>query len=241
MSKSPPVEHLLALLGQAVDFIEAPEPACSCHISPPCSDCVEHGYPGELVSEIKQVLTYKPDYTPLGRLFGEHAELSEKTLKLDAFLSSVSSRGMPQKHTDLLDKQFKGMGLYLLALSERIEVMIEDRATIGESIEETTALHGNSSIDPAGQKQEPSAMHGDINKLAIELAEITQKWHSQRMQTIAEMIDSDAESITLKGGSSQAELAGERLRGFRIGLIVAKGLFEKLPFNLSQEEGDEDE
>ena len=43
-------DHLL-------DCIEAPpEPNCSCHISPPCSDCVDHGSLREAITETKAAI-----------------------------------------------------------------------------------------------------------------------------------------------------------------------------------------
>lgn len=35
------------------DLVQAPEPNCSCHLSPPCNDCVEHGGAREIKDKWK--------------------------------------------------------------------------------------------------------------------------------------------------------------------------------------------
>lgn len=39
------------------DFAPPPSPGCSCHISPPCNDCVEHSYTRELLEEARAFLS----------------------------------------------------------------------------------------------------------------------------------------------------------------------------------------
>lgn len=36
-------KHMLVAVNNLIDMIDVPEPNCSCHICPPCSDCVEYG------------------------------------------------------------------------------------------------------------------------------------------------------------------------------------------------------
>ena len=38
------------------DFAPPPSPGCSCHISPPCNDCVEHSYTRELLENARAFL-----------------------------------------------------------------------------------------------------------------------------------------------------------------------------------------
>jgi predicted ABC-class ATPase len=33
----------LGVMQELIDRIEVPEPNCSCHLSPPCGDCVDYG------------------------------------------------------------------------------------------------------------------------------------------------------------------------------------------------------
>lgn len=43
---------LVGMLEKCREFISPPERNCSCHISPPCSDCVDYGFERELADEI---------------------------------------------------------------------------------------------------------------------------------------------------------------------------------------------
>jgi hypothetical protein len=43
---SDPIEAVLRLLKQ-----ETPEKKCSCHINPPCNDCVEHGFARDIIEQ----------------------------------------------------------------------------------------------------------------------------------------------------------------------------------------------
>lgn len=51
-------QELAGLLEDVLDFIgEPPLPNCSCHISPPCNDCVDHAEAREINSRIESALT----------------------------------------------------------------------------------------------------------------------------------------------------------------------------------------
>jgi hypothetical protein len=47
-------------LGNALDevlcLIETPPPNCSCHLSPPCSDCVDYGWSREVAAVGRRIL-----------------------------------------------------------------------------------------------------------------------------------------------------------------------------------------
>lgn len=46
------IEDLLELLG------DAPERNCTCHLSPPCSDCVDWSHHREVVESAKQLMVH---------------------------------------------------------------------------------------------------------------------------------------------------------------------------------------
>jgi len=49
-------KKLMGLLQEVNDVIVIPEARCSCHIAPPCNDCVEWSAARELMAEIAKVL-----------------------------------------------------------------------------------------------------------------------------------------------------------------------------------------
>lgn len=50
-------DELLALLEDFVENVsEPPDGNCSCHISPPCSDCVDHSYLRELFTNARSAI-----------------------------------------------------------------------------------------------------------------------------------------------------------------------------------------
>ena len=55
----PVEEYARALKGLTEDllvYIDVPEPNCRCHISPPCSDCMEYGAVRETIQHLKDLL-----------------------------------------------------------------------------------------------------------------------------------------------------------------------------------------
>lgn len=46
------VSMLVRVLEKCREFLSPPEQNCSCHIFPPCSDCVDYGFERELADEI---------------------------------------------------------------------------------------------------------------------------------------------------------------------------------------------
>lgn len=50
-------QRLADLCIELLDEIVVPEPNCSCHIAPPCSDCVNYGHLRDLVGEARIILT----------------------------------------------------------------------------------------------------------------------------------------------------------------------------------------
>ncbi len=74
----------------------------------------------------------------------------------------------------------------------------------------------------------------------IDVLQVVQGWHARNMGIIDSIIDSEAEAegeaVRLEGGDESVKLEGETLKGFKIGLIVAKGLIGSLPFNLTEDE-----
>ena len=50
-------KELVGILREAVDEIAAPPDAnCSCHLSPPCNDCVTYGYTRDILTQAIQVI-----------------------------------------------------------------------------------------------------------------------------------------------------------------------------------------
>ena len=72
----------------------------------------------------------------------------------------------------------------------------------------------------------------------IEALQVVRGWHARNMGIIDSMIDSESEAILLEGGDEPVKIEGEMLKGFKIGLIVAKVLIGSLPFNLTEDEQD---
>lgn len=49
-------EHLTGLVEELLDNVYVPERNCSCHISPPCNDCVENSGLREIVAAVCRAL-----------------------------------------------------------------------------------------------------------------------------------------------------------------------------------------
>lgn len=47
---------MLAALQQVVEAVEVPEANCSCHLSPPCSDCVDNGFLREVMASVNAAI-----------------------------------------------------------------------------------------------------------------------------------------------------------------------------------------
>ena len=69
-------------LTDLVDDDTTPEPACSCHLSPPCNDCVNHGWRRELIAVAKTALASTPPCP--------HAADTERMNKLEALVSGAN-------------------------------------------------------------------------------------------------------------------------------------------------------
>ncbi len=72
----------------------------------------------------------------------------------------------------------------------------------------------------------------------IEALQVVQGWHARNMGIIDSMIGSESEAVQLEGIGKPLKLEGETLKGFKVGLIVAKELIGNLPFNLTEDEQD---
>lgn len=81
----------------------------------------------------------------------------------------------------------------------------------------------------------------DLSNDLIEALNVVKGWHARHLKTISEMIGSDGESIKLELGDVTHNLAGDTLRGFKIGLVVAQAMMGKLPFELSETDTEADE
>lgn len=47
---------MLNLLEEFVENVYVPDANCSCHLAPPCSDCVEHGHIREILGNAKALI-----------------------------------------------------------------------------------------------------------------------------------------------------------------------------------------
>lgn len=52
-----PEGWVLELLAEANEYIDAPERNCSCHISPPCSDCIDYAHVRDIKERITAILS----------------------------------------------------------------------------------------------------------------------------------------------------------------------------------------
>lgn len=59
------IESLVTRLRDLVDDDSTPEPNCSCHISPPCNDCIENAHRRELIEAAKRTLAQADEELPL--------------------------------------------------------------------------------------------------------------------------------------------------------------------------------
>jgi hypothetical protein len=55
------IEQLEAALKFVRENLYAPEPNCSCHISPPCQDCIDHSLTREILETARAALGEKKD------------------------------------------------------------------------------------------------------------------------------------------------------------------------------------
>ena len=80
-----------------------------------------------------------------------------------------------------------------------------------------------------------------MNSETLELAEVVQAWHAHRVSQVNTVLDAPASTEVRLGDEDDAiTLTGERLEGFRIGMAVALGMFDKLPFSLEHSNEDEE-
>ena len=51
-----PIDRLIELLERFADEDDTPEKNCSCHISPPCGDCVDYSHLRELYADARKAI-----------------------------------------------------------------------------------------------------------------------------------------------------------------------------------------
>lgn len=66
-----------------------------------------------------------------------------------------------------------------------------------------------------------------------EIAEGLVAWHQRRMKNISSVLEAPADTEVHLG---ETVLTGEKLQGFRIGLIIAQEWFEKFPLSVNRAE-----
>lgn len=85
---------------------------------------------------------------------------------------------------------------------------------------------------------------GDSPQVRLqEMAEGLIRWHQLRMKNIQDILDCPPDTeIRLGEGDAPIVLTGEKLKGFRVGLMIAQEWFAKFPLTITQSESqDEDE
>lgn len=49
-------DELLVALAELIEMVSVPDATCSCHISPPCNDCVENGGIREFIRDAQSLI-----------------------------------------------------------------------------------------------------------------------------------------------------------------------------------------
>lgn len=73
------------------------------------------------------------------------------------------------------------------------------------------------------------------------VAELLVTWHQQKMGNIAQVLASPADSEIHLGETNPIVLTGEKLQGFRIGLVMARSWFENFPLKVTESPPAEEE
>lgn len=74
-----------------------------------------------------------------------------------------------------------------------------------------------------------------------EIAEGLVAWHQQRIKNITTVLNAPVDTeINLDTGDDAVVLAGDRLKGFRIGMTIALQWFEKFPLSISRNDQADD-
>ncbi|QZP26191.1 host nuclease inhibitor protein [Pseudomonas mosselii] len=73
------------------------------------------------------------------------------------------------------------------------------------------------------------------------VAEMLVTWHQRKMGNIEQVLSSPADTEIRLGETNPVVLTGEKLQGFRIGLIMARSWFENLPLKVTDNSPVEEE
>lgn len=75
-----------------------------------------------------------------------------------------------------------------------------------------------------------------------EIAEGMIAWHQHRMKQLRTVLDQPADTEILIGsGADKIPLTGDVRKGFRMGMVVARDLFEKFPLQITRNEPAEED
>lgn len=109
---------------------------------------------------------------------------------------------------------------------DQLEVANDEKARLKEMLEEfQEQIYAN-------------AAPGNLKEIAEGLI----AWHKGRMQNIHAVLDAPADTeIRLGAGDDPIVLAGEKLKGFRVGMIIAQQWFEQFPLSISRNASDEED
>ncbi|WP_300656244.1 host nuclease inhibitor protein [Pseudomonas sp.] len=76
----------------------------------------------------------------------------------------------------------------------------------------------------------------------LEIAQGLIKWHQGQMATFEKVLNTPADTeVRLGSDDDPIILQGEKLKGFRIGLAIAKSWIEKFPLSIERNAPDSDE
>ncbi|UKL15066.1 host nuclease inhibitor protein [Pseudomonas phage hairong] len=83
----------------------------------------------------------------------------------------------------------------------------------------------------------------DMDDPLKELADVISAWHANKKKSFDDIIKStdDGKPVKLDLDGTPYELAGDKLAGFRIGLISARAMLGNLPFTLEENKSWDDE
>ena len=82
----------------------------------------------------------------------------------------------------------------------------------------------------------------DMDDPLKELADVISLWHANKKKALDDIIKStdDGKPVQLDLDGVMHELKGDKLKGFRVGLIAARAMLGNLPFTLEEKTWDDE-
>lgn len=73
------------------------------------------------------------------------------------------------------------------------------------------------------------------------VAELLVEWHQSKLGNFEKILAAPADTEIRLGEEDPIILSGDKLKGFRIGLVVAQGWISKFPLQVTRHAGEEDD